>query len=200
VSRYPVDLEIDPALSVARWRPLLNWMLAAPAIVWGLVLLYGTLFVAVVSWLWIVLTGRMPECWGEYQVGVLRYYWRCSSFVLGFTTAYPALAVSAGYVDPGDLPSVLYSAEPLRRQRLSVAFRAVLLLPHLLLMLWVFPVLGVLLFLGWWGVLLTGRWPSGYRTGVIHLLRWTLQVTAYGLLVVDTYPRLVTDFVPEHDA
>lgn len=130
----------------------------------------------------------MPERWGEYLVGVLRYYWRVWSFVLGFTSVYPGVAVPAGYVDPGDFPSILYSAQPLRRNRLTVAFRVILVLPQLLLLMCIYPVLGLFLIVGWWAVLVTGRWPFSLRWLIIQWLRWSLQVQAYGLLVVDDYP------------
>ena len=150
---------------------------------------YGSLVVALLGWVCILATGRLPERWGEYLVGVLRYYWRVWSFALGFTSVYPGLRVPAGYVDPGDFPCILYSAQPLRRNRLTVAFRAVLVLPRLLLLMVIYPVLLVLLLFGWWAVLITGRWPHDLRWLIIQWLRWSLQVAAFGLLVVDDHPR-----------
>src|SRR5215468_11401594 len=128
---YPLTSEVVCAERVARWRPLVNWVLVIPLYVWLGVLGWGAAVVSLAGWFAILFTGRLPQRLGDYQVAVLRYQWRVAAFLYGLTTSYPGFPVVAGYVDPGDYPAVLYSARPARRHRLTVAFRAVLVIPQL---------------------------------------------------------------------
>jgi Domain of unknown function (DUF4389) len=41
---------------------------------------------------------------------------------------------------------------------------------------------------GFFAVLITGRWPDGLRDLVVGFFRWTLRVNAYHMLLTDRYP------------
>ena len=185
---YPLNGEVVCAERVARWRPLVNWILVIPLQVWLGVLGSGAAVVSVAGWFAIVFTGRLPERLGDYLVAVLRYQWRVMAFLYGLTTTYPGFPVVAGYVDPGDYPAVLYSARPAQRNRVTVAFRAVLVIPQLFVLYFVNLAAFVVLAIGWFAVLFAGRWPPGMRAFVIDWMRWTFRVSGYSYLVVDEYP------------
>lgn len=187
-SSYPLNGEITCAERVARWRPLVNWVLAIPLYLWLAVLGYGAAVVSLAGWFSILFTGRLPERLGDYLVAVLRYQWRVTAFLFGLTTSYPGFPVVAGYVDPGDYPAVLYSARPGARRRVTVAFRAVLVIPQLVVLYFVNLAAFVALIIGWFAVLFAGRWPDGLRSFVIGWMRWTARVNGYWSLVVDEYP------------
>ena len=91
-------------------------------------------------------------------------------------------------MDPGDYPAVLYSAHPARRRRVTVFFRAVLVIPQLVVLYFVNLAALIVLFAGWFAVLFTGRWPQELRSFVIGWMRWTLRVSGYLYLIVDDYP------------
>jgi hypothetical protein len=180
--------EVVPVERVARWRPLFNWVLVIPAYLWLTILTYGSYAVACLAWFVIVITGRLPESFGNYMVAVLRYWWRVNSYLYGFVDRYPGFNAVAGYVDPGDYPALLYSARPTVRRRLSVAFRFILVIPQFIA-LWVMTIAAAaVLIAGWFVVLVIGRWPAGMREFVIGYLRWSVRVTAYWCLLVDVYP------------
>ena len=126
---YPVGVAVAPGGQVARWRPLVNWLLALPFLLWLVIVSYGAVVVLVVGWFAIVVTGRMPGRLGDYLMGVLRYGWRACAFLFGLTDRYPAFRLVAGYLDPADHPAVFYSAQPLSRRRATVLFRLVLIVP-----------------------------------------------------------------------
>jgi hypothetical protein len=188
MSSYPLDVEVRCTDRVARWRPLFNWVLLIPSFLWAGLLSLGAGVVAVVGWLAIVFTGRLPEGLGNYLVGVLRYTWRIDTYLYGLTDTHPGFRVVAGYVDPGDSPAVLYSARPSVRRRVAVAFRAVLVIPQLAVLYLVNLAALVVLVIGWFAVLATGRWPRGLQSFVVGWMRWTFRVSAYLYLVVDDYP------------
>ena len=187
-SSYPLNGEVVCTERVARWRPLVNWVLVIPLYLWVVVLGYGAAVVSLAGWFAIVFTGRLPERLGDYLVAVLRYQWRVMAFLFGLTTSYPGFPVVAGYVDPGSYPAVLYSARPTARRRVTVAFRAVLVIPQLVVLYFVNLAAFVVLIIGWFAVLFAGRWPLGLRSFVIGWMRWTFRVNGYWSLIVDEYP------------
>jgi len=187
-SSYPLNGEVVCTERVARWRPLVNWVLVIPLYLWVVVLGYGAAVVSLAGWFAILFTGRLPERMGDYLVAVLRYQWRVMAFLFGLTTSYPGFPVVAGYVDPGSYPAVLYSARPTARRRVTVAFRAVLVIPQLVVLYFVNLAAFVVLIIGWFAVLFAGRWPLGLRSFVIGWMRWTLRVNGYWSLIVDEYP------------
>ena len=187
-SSYPLNGEVMCAERVARWRPLVHWALAIPLYLWLTVLQYGAAVVTLAGWFAIVFTGRLPERLGDYLVAVLRYQWRVTAFLYGLTTTYPGFRAVAGYMDPGDYPAVLYSARPATRQRLTVAFRAVLVIPQIVVLYFVNLAAFVVLIIGWFAVLFAGRWPLGLQSFVIGWMRWTFRVNGYWFLIVDEYP------------
>jgi hypothetical protein len=186
--KYPVGVEVAPGARVARWRPLGNWLLALPLLLWLIVVSCGAVGVLAVAWFAIVCTGRMPGRLGDYLMGVLRYGWRVCAFLFGLTDCYPGFRLIAGYVDPGNYPAVFYSAQPLDRSRVAVLLRLVLVVP-LLLLSCLTVVLGcAALVVGWGSVLIVGYWPPNFRSLLVGCCRWGLIVTSYGWLIVDTYP------------
>ncbi len=185
---YPMTGEVACAERVARWRPLVNWALVIPLYLWLAVLGYGAAMVSLAGWFAIIFTGQLPGRLGDYLVAVLRYQWRVTTFLFGLTTSYPGFPVTAGYVDPGNYPAVFYSARPARRRRLTVAFRAVLVIPQLVVLFFANVAAAVVLVVGWFAVVVTGRWPRGLRLLVVGWLRWMFRVSGYTYLLVDDYP------------
>ena len=106
-----------------RWRPSFNLFLAAPSLVWVNILGFGADPVAVASWFAIVFRGRLPENWGNYQMGVLRYRWRTMTYLYGLTDRHPGFNVVPGYADPGQHPAMVYAVPPDTRRRATVVFR-----------------------------------------------------------------------------
>jgi Domain of unknown function (DUF4389) len=185
---YPLNGEVVCAERVARWRPLLNWVLVIPLYLWLGVLQCGAWVVSLAGWFAILFTGRLPGRFGDYLVAVLRYQWRVTAFLYGLTTSYPGFPVVAGYVDPGDYPAVLYSARSTARRRVTVAFRAVLVIPQLVVLYFVGLAAFAVLIIGWFAVLFAGRWPPGLQSFVTGWMRWTFRVNGYWSLLVDEYP------------
>jgi hypothetical protein len=74
------------------------------------------------------------------------------------------------------------------RDRLTVGFRLLLVLPHILA-LWVLGVAWALsTFVAWCSILLTREYPKSLYTFGVGMLRWNLRVEAYLLLLRDEYP------------
>lgn len=137
---------------------------------------------ALIAWFAILFTGRYPA--GLRSLATLYLRWRVRA------VAYTAL-LRDEYPPFGDAPypaELALHATDEPRDRLSVAFRIVLAIPHLLAV-WV---LGIAWFfatvLAWFSILLTGRHPEGLHAFGVGVLRWSTRVEAYLLLLHDRYP------------
>jgi hypothetical protein len=194
-SAYPAGLAVETPQPIDRWRPFVQWFLAIPhlIIVRALDTLSGS--VAFISWFVILFTGRLPEGLARLQVLYLRYSARVTTYAGFLEVDYPPFAYGLDSVDPGDYPGVAVEAQPEleNRNRLTTAFRLILVIPHLV-------VLAVLTFaaivvgiIAAFAVLFTGSWPEGMRTFVVGWLRWALRVNAYMVLLTDEYPPFSLD-------
>jgi hypothetical protein len=96
----------------------------------------------------------------------------------------PAASAQVGARHPIRLPVT----DDLRRNRLTVFFRLILAIPHLIwLSLW-----SVISFLAavvnWFATLFIGRSPDGLHNFLATFVRYATHVTAYILLIADPYP------------
>ena len=90
-------------------------------------------------------------------------------------------------------PVTLRVTDDLRRTRLTVAFRIILYIPHLIwLCLWgiaaFFAAIGI-----WFGALFTGAPPEGLHRFLTRYLRYTTHTSAYIYLLADPYPGFMGD-------
>jgi hypothetical protein len=72
--------------------------------------------------------------------------------------------------------------------RLTTFFRIFMVIPHLII-LWAFGIAtSVVVFVAWWAILFTARYPKwafGFTAGYV---RWYTRVSGYYLLLTDKYP------------
>jgi Domain of unknown function (DUF4389) len=87
---YPVRLAVDyPAAGIARWRPIVNWLLAIPALIGAAVIGIVAYFASIIAWFAILFTGSYPQ--GLFNVVTIGFRWsaRCTIFIYWMTEAYP---------------------------------------------------------------------------------------------------------------
>src|SRR5438874_11581443 len=89
-------------------------------------------------------------------------------------------------------PIGLIVTDDLKRSRLTVFFRILLALPHLIwVALWGF-VAELALLVAWFAALFTGRVPDGLHNFIASWLRYSTRVTAYMFLLADPFPPFVS--------
>ena len=89
---------------------------------------------------------------------------------------------------PAPHPIRLVVTDDLRRNRLTVAFRLLLVIPQLLwLTLWTLAVF-VVAFVGWIVAIFMGRLPDGIHGFLAAWLRYFTHVNAYFWIAADPYP------------
>jgi hypothetical protein len=85
-------------------------------------------------------------------------------------------------------PLRLRVSDDLERSRLTVFFRLLLAIPHLLwLYLWSI-VAGLAGIVGWFAALFAGRLPAGLHEFQARFVRYSTHVTAYLMLLADPFP------------
>lgn len=134
--------------------------------------------------LMILFRQKYPRWWFDWNLEVARFTTRINAFVLLLRDDYPstderqAVTVDIDYPDAqNDLNRVL----PL--------FKWFLAIPHYIVLSVLGTVSVVVVVLGWFAVLITGKLPTWMFQFLEGLMRWGLRVTAYAfLLVTDRYP------------
>ena len=191
---YPASLRIDTPERIANWRPLVQWLLAIPHFVVLGVLGAVSTVVAIIGWLAVVLTGKLPAGIAGLQAMYLRYSTVVNAYASFLTTQYPPFNFDTSPADPGgSQASVSFSPALEGRNRLTVLFRVITLIPAYIFAVVIGIVGTVCLVLGFFAVLFSGRWPAGLRTMVVGARSVNLRVSAYGLLLTDEYPPFSID-------
>jgi hypothetical protein len=140
-----------------------------------------------ISWFAILFTGQHPEGLRSLAAYYLRWRVRAAAYVTLLRDEYPPFG-DAPY--PATLITDLPAAP---RDRVSVAFRPILILPHLialcfLCVAWVFVTIAA-----WFAIVFTGHFPNGLAHFSLAVLRWNTRVEAYALLLHDDYPPFRLD-------
>jgi hypothetical protein len=77
---------------------------------------------------------------------------------------------------------------PEKLSRLSTFFRIILAIPQFIAIYFVELVAGICVFLAWFAILFTGKYPKGLYDFVAGALRWSTRVSGYVYLLTDKYP------------
>jgi hypothetical protein len=185
---FPLQLDLNAPLRVARWRPLIHWLLAVPQVLVLYVLFLVQGVVTFIAWFAILFTGKMPDGLFNFTAMTMRYQWRVSSFLLFMREGYPPFDFSTEGADPGTDPAQL-SVQPAPRLSRGLIFvKWLLVIPHYFVLLFLGLAAYAVVFIGFFAVLITGSWPLGMRSYLVGVMRWAARVNAYHLLLTDAYP------------
>lgn len=89
---YPVHFDIEYPERIARWRPLVHWLLVIPAYIVAVLMLYVAFFVDFLAWFAILITGRFPD--GLFNIVTVALRWQANvvAYAYWMTDRYPSLA------------------------------------------------------------------------------------------------------------
>jgi hypothetical protein len=200
LSRYPVQFNVDyPDRSLNRLTTAFRIFVAIPILI-----VLGTVSGSSIAWsgesaaavsgaggllflgplLMILFRGKYPRWWFDWNLELQRFTNRVVVYLALMDDKYPSTdeqqAVHLEYAYP-DVSRDLNRWLPL--------VKWLLVIPHfiVLLFLWIAGV--VVVVLAWFAILFTGRYPLGMFRFVEGVLRWGQRVIAYAfLLVTDRYP------------
>ncbi len=214
-SGYPVDVEFGRSLPQNRWKTGFRFILALPALALAGVLVDGApssytattnrggghfdyrttgggvaLTVAVLAWFAILARGRMPRGFRDLVAYCLRYGAQTLGYLFVLTDRYPDAdpALPEAYEPTPASPVRLSLEDDPRRSRLTVFFRLLLAIPHIVwLALWAVAALFALIGI-WVATVVTGRPPAGLHRFLSSFLRYAIHVYAFVSLVGGPFP------------
>lgn len=184
---YPVQAEVVTPPEIERWR-VLQFIAAIPHFIVLYVLNIGAEIAAIVAWFAILFTGRYPDGLWEFVAGVQRWQWRVITYAAFLHEKYPPFQLDSGQTDPATEPALFAVSNPGERNRLTCGLRFIWIIPAAIVNAVILWIAEIVIFIGWFVVLFTGRWPEGMRNFVVGALRWNIRVSAYAFLLVDEYP------------
>ena len=143
--------------------------------------------VALIAWFVILFTGVYPRGLWQMAAFYLRWRVRAMAYMAMLRDEYPPFG-------DGDYPARVDVTPPTaERNRLTTAFRIFMLIPHFVILwmlglLWLFTSIAA-----WFAILFTGRFPQTLYEYGASVLRWSIRVEAYLLLLHDEYPPFALD-------
>jgi hypothetical protein len=179
---YPVRFDVDYPECLSRWKIFIKWLLAFPHYI--VLMLYGIAYyvTVIIAWFAILFTGRYPRGLFDFAVGLLRWSSRVTAYVYLMRDEYPPFGTG------GDYPVRLEFDYPERLSRWKIFVKWLLAIPHLLI-LYAYGILAsAIMFVAFFVILFTGRYPKALFDLVVGYYRWNIRVSAYVLLLTDEYP------------
>jgi len=193
---YPVSYSVDYPETLNRWTTGFRIILAIPVVFllaligstsFGfrpLLLLGATSVVFLPTVLLLVIRHKYPRWWFDFALNLVRLEARAAAYLFLLRDEYPSVDADQGvhldmpYPDAeGDLNRWL----PLVKWLLAI--------PHYVVLFFLELAAIVAAVIAWFAILFTGRYPEGLFQFVVNVLRWSLRVSAYAvLLVTDRYP------------
>ena len=91
-------------------------------------------------------------------------------------------------------PTVLQVEYPERCSRLLALLgalffvKAILLIPHIIILILLGMAQGIVIYIGYWAVLITGRYPKGLFHFGVGVRRWRFRIDAWMNGWTDSYP------------
>ncbi len=146
-------------------------------------------FIFLAALLMIVFRQKYPKWWFDWNVNLAKFVNRVAVYILLLRDEYPstdeeqAVHIEIRYPDVrNDLNRWL----PLVKWLLAI--------PHFIVLVVLWTAVVVAVIVAWFAILFTGRYPRGIFAFVVGVMRWSLRVEAYALLLTtDWYPPFAMD-------
>lgn len=150
--------------------------------IWGSILQF-------ISWWAILFTGRYPQSFFEFQVGLNKWSLRVQARIMNLSDGYPAFGIKG--TDEFTNFEMPYPESLSRGTLLLKTFFGIFycILPHGFCLMFRMIATQFLCFLAWWAVLFTGKYPASWHAFNVGTIRWSTRLNLYMGLMTDEYPR-----------
>ncbi|MEN8157982.1 MAG: DUF4389 domain-containing protein [Bacteroidota bacterium] len=158
--------------------------------------LWGSILQFVAFWV-ILFTGRYPQSMFEFQLGLLKWNNRVTARMYNISDGYPAFGIDASdeYTDlTVPYPEKVSRGLTLVRFLFGIFFVS---LPHYFILYFRAIFVGLLVFIAWWAVLFTAKYPKDMHDWAVGQIRWQTRVSLYLMYMTDTYPPFTGDELPD---
>jgi hypothetical protein len=181
---------MDVEATMEWWRPLVQWLLCIPHLLYELVLSGASAVVALVMGLIVAATGRVPEKLAAFQTTTLRERARCYSYLFMLHSSVPPYVNRLSAVDPGDDPLVEVSTTPPpRASRWSGITRPIVVLPHVVVLVPIAIIMDLCYPVFMLVVSANRGLPEGFARFLVGIEKWAGALLAYVFLISDEAPH-----------
>jgi hypothetical protein len=147
---------------------------------------------AILGWFASVFTARMPRGLRDAGAYTIGYRAQALAYILLLTPRYPSAdptSMLAGLERPPLHPvHIVGDSGDLRRSRLTVLFRLVLAIPHLVWLALCGIAAGLVAIVQWFATLIQGRPAAKLHEFLSRYVRYAFHVNAYVCLVANPFP------------
>jgi hypothetical protein len=196
-SSFPVQVTIERQSEYSKLYavPILGFVIKGIMLIPHIIALYILVIVSelisLVLWIPVLTGGQYPPIGFQLVGGTVRWSIRVYAFLYGLTDRYPPFSLGSdndGYpvnvtYDPSATGNKLY-AIPI----VGIVVRAVMLIPHLIVLYILAAVIAIMQLGLWVPVLMSGQYPDVGYSFVGGYLRWAARVAAFMFGLTDTYP------------
>ena len=134
--------------------------------------------------LMILFRQKYPRWWFDFNLQLTRFSTRVSSYLALMSDRYPSTDAEQSVHLDLDYPDVRRDLN-----RWMPLVKWLLAIPHYVVLFFLGIAAVVAVIFAWFAILFTGRYPRSIFNYVEGVLRWSLRVDAYALLLVtDRYP------------
>jgi hypothetical protein len=182
---FPVRFDVEYPERLSRWKIFVKRLLVIPhlIIVWLLQSVAGVL--GVIAFFSILFTKKWPPGLFDFMLQIER--WTMNTVVYALTLQRDEYPPFSG--EPGEYPVRLEVDYDEDLSRWLIFVKWLLILPHLFVLAFLAIAAFVVVFIAFFAILFTGRYPHGMFDFVTGVLRWSIRVYAYGhWLMTDRYP------------
>jgi len=199
-TNYPASLGVDYVQNADRLTTFFRIFTIIPiAIIFGLLVgsfynqnntdnshldwLHGGILMAP-TLLMILFVQKYPRWWFDWNLALLRFSMRIFSYLLLLTHEYPSTDEEQSVhieIPYPDVKKDLNRWLPLVKWFLAI--------PHFIVLALLYVGVVFCTIIAWFAILFTGSYPKGMFDFVVGVMRWTIRVEAYMLLLTtDEYP------------
>ena len=182
--QYPVNLKIDYSETSNKSTAFIRVVLIIPVVtILVLISSYAEALSLAVA-LMILFREKYPKWWFDWNLAISKFWLRIVAYGLLMRDEYPS--TDEDQAIQVDIP---YPDVKKDLNRWMPIVKWILVIPHIIVLLFIFIAVVFCSVFAWFAVLLTGRYPKGVFDFVEGFLRWSLRVNAYVfLLTTDEYP------------
>jgi len=205
---YPITLTVEFPERLSRLTTFFRLFMLIPQVFVFIFICIAAWIIMFLSWWAILFTARYPDVFFNFVTWWLRWAARLDSYLCLLTDKYPPFSGR----EEADYPVVFRVEPPGELSRLTTFFRFPIIpmpmlvighgwrlqwqpspgmpmaIPHYIVLYFIGIAAWFIIFLSWWTILFTGRYPRVFFDFVTWWFRWSMRVTGYAYLVTDKYP------------
>jgi hypothetical protein len=182
---YPAVFDVEYPERLSRWKIFVKWLLAIPHFIIVSLLLTVNSVLVLIAFFAILFTNKWPRGLFDFSVQIQR--WTANVIVYAITLQRDEYPPFSGDRDQYPVTLDVEYREDLSRWMIFVKW--LLVLPHVFVLMFVLLAAYVVIFIAFFAILFTGRYPRGMFDFVTGTGRWVTRVNAYySWLMTDRYP------------